>query len=64
MLNFKNFLELVKFSEKISEQIKKSYLDKSFKIVNWKDERDFATEVDEKMEVQISEKITELFPEH
>ena len=63
-MNYEKFLELVKFSEKISEQIKKSYLEKSFKIVNWKDECDFATEIDEKMEIQIAEKISELFPDH
>jgi fructose-1,6-bisphosphatase/inositol monophosphatase family enzyme len=63
-MNFNKFLELVKFSEKISEKIKKAYLEKSFKIVNWKDERDFATEIDEKMEIEIAEKIQEIFPEH
>lgn len=63
-MDFEKFLELVKFSDKIAEKIKKSYLEKSFKIVNWKDERDFATEVDEKMEIEIAEKIQELFPEH
>jgi fructose-1,6-bisphosphatase/inositol monophosphatase family enzyme len=63
-MDFDKFLELVKFSEKISEKIKKSYIEKSFKIVNWKDERDFATEVDEKMELEIAGKISELFPDH
>ena len=63
-MKFEKFLELVEFSEKISEKIKRSYLDKSFKIVNWKDERDFATEVDEEMEVEIAKKIQELFPNH
>jgi len=63
-MDFNKFLELVKFSEIISEKIKKSYLEKTFKIVNWKDERDFATEVDEKMEIEVSEKIQELFPDH
>lgn len=63
-MQFKKFLELVKFSEKISEKIKKSYLEKTFKIVNWKDERDFATEVDGEMEIEIAEKIKELFPDH
>lgn len=63
-MNLEKFLELVKFSEKISEKIKKSYLEKTFRIVNRKDERDFATEVDEEMEIEIAEKIKELFPDH